>query len=54
MLYSGSLRANLDPVNEYSDVEIWQALERSHMKHFVEELPSGLEYDCGEGGQNLR
>ena len=28
MLFSGSLRYNLDPFDEYSDEEVWDALEQ--------------------------
>ncbi len=45
---------NLDPFDKYSDEQIWQALELSHLKDFVSSLPAGLNYECGEGGQNLR
>ena len=45
---------NLDPFDKYSDEQIWQALELSHLKDFVSSLPAGLSYECGEGGQNLR
>ena len=54
MLFSGSLRFNLDPFDQYSDEHIWQALERAHLKAFVEELHGRLQYECGEEGQNLR
>lgn len=53
VLFSGSLRMNLDPMDEHTDNEIWQALEHAHMKEFVQCLPQKLEYNCGEGGQNL-
>ena len=54
MLFSGSLRFNLDPFDQYSDEHIWQALEKAHLKAFVEELHGRLQYECGEEGQNLR
>ena len=54
VLFSGSLRMNLDPMDEHTDNEIWKALEHAHMKEFVQCLPQKLEYNCGEGGQNLR
>ena len=28
MLFSGTLRYNLDPFDEYSDEEVWDALEQ--------------------------
>ncbi|XP_055860701.1 multidrug resistance-associated protein 1-like isoform X2 [Biomphalaria glabrata] len=53
ILFSGTLRMNLDPFNEFSDDDIWTALERSHLKVFVSQLPDQLMYPCGEEGQNL-
>ena len=45
---------NLDPVEEYTDEDIWHALELAHLKNFVSTSSEGLEYECGEGGNNLR
>lgn len=37
-----------------TDGEIWQALERSHLKSFVEnDFPGGLTGQVDEGGKNL-
>ena len=54
VIFSGSLRRNLDPLNIYTDGEIWTSLENAHLKQFVSELSEGLEYECGEGGESLR
>uniref|UniRef100_A0A3Q2QHM4 Multidrug resistance-associated protein 1 n=1 Tax=Fundulus heteroclitus TaxID=8078 RepID=A0A3Q2QHM4_FUNHE len=53
VLFSGSLRMNLDPFDSYSDEEIWRALEFSHLKNFVSGLPDKLSHECSEGGENL-
>ncbi|MCI4375884.1 hypothetical protein PGIGA_G00114740 [Pangasianodon gigas] len=53
VLFSGSLRMNLDPFDAYSDEEVWSALELAHLKHFVSGLPDKLNYECSEGGENL-
>ena len=45
---------NLDPLGHHGDDDLWHALEHCHLKHFVSELPAQLDYECGEGGQNLR
>ena len=53
VLFSGSLRMNIDPFNAYSDDAIWQALEHSHLKAFVKGLSDGLDHKITEGGENL-
>lgn len=54
MLFSGTLRMNLDPFNLYEDEKIWSALEHSHLKGFVSGLNAGLQHEVSEGGENLR
>ncbi|XP_077285788.1 multidrug resistance-associated protein 1-like [Arctopsyche grandis] len=53
VLFSGSLRFNLDPFGSYSDDELWNALEHAHLKAFVENLTTKLEHTIDEGGANL-
>ncbi|RUS76188.1 hypothetical protein EGW08_016032 [Elysia chlorotica] len=53
VLFSGSLRMNLDPFDTYDDPTLWRALEHAHLKAFVQGTQTGLQYQCGEGGQNL-
>ena len=54
VLFTGTLRFNLDPVGEYSEKEIWNALELSHLKvHINKNLPLGLESEVAEGGYNF-
>ncbi|XP_037352386.1 ATP-binding cassette sub-family C member 2 [Talpa occidentalis] len=53
ILFSGSLRMNLDPFNHYSDEEIWKALELAHLKSFVSGLKLGLSHEVTEAGDNL-
>ncbi|CAL1537561.1 unnamed protein product [Lymnaea stagnalis] len=53
VIFSGTLRMNLDPGEMYTEDQIWEALEHAHLKEFVQNLPSRLDYECGEGGQNL-
>ena len=54
VLFSGTLRMNLDPFDEYSDSQLWTALDRAHLRHAVDNLPGRLAYQCGEEGGNLR
>jgi len=54
VLFSGSLRSNLDPFNQYADSALWTALDHAHLRPFVESLMAGLDHECGEGGTNFR
>ncbi|NXT85057.1 MRP6 protein, partial [Zapornia atra] len=53
VLFAGSLRMNLDPSNRCSDADIWAALELTHLKDFVADLPDQLEYQCSDRGESL-
>ncbi|BFZ17594.1 hypothetical protein BsWGS_20633 [Bradybaena similaris] len=53
VLFSGSVRFNLDPFEIHSDEALWVALKNAHLSDFVREMPGQLEYMCEEGGQNL-
>lgn len=54
VLFTGTLRMNLDPFDQYTDEEVWQALELAHLKAYVQELPERLQHVVSEGGENLR
>ena len=54
MLFSGTLRLNLDPFDKYTDEELWKVLEVSHLNRFVSGLNGGLQRIIAEGGENLR
>ncbi|KFB46633.1 hypothetical protein ZHAS_00014538 [Anopheles sinensis] len=53
VLFSGTLRINLDPFNAHSDDDIWKALEHAHLKAFVKGLTAGINHEVTEGGENL-
>ena len=40
---SGSVRFNLDPFNEHNDADIWEALERAHLKDVIRRNALGLD-----------
>ena len=54
VLFSGSIRFNLDPFDQYPDDKLWGALEISHLKDFVNTLNGSLEEPVAEGGSNFR
>ncbi|XP_060795614.1 ATP-binding cassette sub-family C member 3 isoform X2 [Neoarius graeffei] len=53
VLFSGTLRMNLDPFEKYSDDDLWNALKLSHLHKFVSNQPAQLDLECSEGGENL-
>ncbi|XP_053965136.1 probable multidrug resistance-associated protein lethal(2)03659 [Anastrepha ludens] len=53
VLFSGTMRYNLDPFDEYSDAKLWEALEEVKLKGVVSDLPSGLQSKISEGGTNF-
>ncbi|XP_045858979.1 multidrug resistance-associated protein 1-like isoform X1 [Meles meles] len=53
VLFSGTLQMNLDPLDKYSDSELWEVLELCHLKDFVQSLPKKLLHEISEGGENL-
>ena len=53
ILFTGSLRINLDPFQEYSDQELWEALEEASLKNMVEKLPKQLSEEIKECGANF-
>ncbi|KAH9492759.1 Multidrug resistance-associated protein 4 [Bulinus truncatus] len=53
ILFSQTLRWNLDPLEEYSDERLWHALEQVQLKRKVEQLPGMLDADIQENGANL-
>jgi ABC-type multidrug transport system fused ATPase/permease subunit len=53
VLFSGSLRLNLDPFNKCNTYSIWKSLEPAHLRSYVSALPGGLDHMVSEGGDNL-
>ncbi|KAM7536815.1 hypothetical protein Aperf_G00000088560 [Anoplocephala perfoliata] len=54
VLFSGTLRFNLDPSNSYTDEAIWKALAVSNLRSFVGDAScEGLNMPIAEGGGNL-
>ncbi|GMT04851.1 hypothetical protein PENTCL1PPCAC_27025, partial [Pristionchus entomophagus] len=53
VLFVGSIRKNLDPFDEYSDEDLWAALELVELKGVVADMGCGLEAPVQEGGANV-
>lgn len=53
VLFSGTMRHNLDPFDEYPDSVLWKALEEVELKEAVMELTAGLNSKISEGGSNF-
>lgn len=49
VLFSGTMRKNLDPFDEYSDDALWKALGDVELKEAMDDLPSGLNSLMSEG-----
>lgn len=50
MLFSGTVRSNLDPYGRHSDAELWDALGHVALKDVVAALPEGLSARVAENG----
>lgn len=53
VLFSGTLRKNLDPFDEYNDDVLWKALEDVELREVVVDLANGLNSKMSEGGSNF-
>ncbi|XP_061370037.1 ABC transporter C family member 2-like isoform X2 [Gastrolobium bilobum] len=53
VLFSGTVRFNLDPFNEHNDPDLWEALERAHLKDVIRRNSLGLDAEVSEAGENF-
>ncbi len=53
VLFSNSIRFNLDPFGERSDEELWKSLDQVELKSMVSAMPSGLDSKVMDGGSNF-
>ncbi|KAM7238060.1 hypothetical protein CapIbe_011018 [Capra ibex] len=53
VLFTGRVRNNLDPFNEHTDEELWNALEEVQLKDTFEHLPGKMNTELAESGLNL-
>ncbi|XP_077989328.1 uncharacterized protein LOC144443659 [Glandiceps talaboti] len=53
VLFTGSIRYNLNPGGHSNDAELWQALDIAQLKSLVQEIPSQLDAEICEGRDNF-
>ncbi|ELR50615.1 hypothetical protein M91_17801 [Bos mutus] len=53
VLFTGTMRKNLDPFNDHTDVELWNVLEEVQLKDTIESLPDKMNTELAESGLNL-
>ncbi|KAF1787006.1 P-loop containing nucleoside triphosphate hydrolase [Phytophthora cactorum] len=53
VLFKGTLRAYMDPFDEFTDADIWNALEKVDMKTQVSTLEGQLSYELSANGENF-
>ncbi|XP_024407272.2 ATP-binding cassette sub-family C member 11 [Desmodus rotundus] len=53
VLFSGTVRLNLDPFNNYTDEQIWGALEKTSLSKTIVKLPQRLQAEVLENGRNF-
>ena len=53
VVFTGSVRYNLDPFDQHSNDEIWNAVRVTHLNNAISSLPGQLEHVLTESGNNL-
>jgi len=53
VVFSNTVRYNLDPFKRSTDEEIWSTLNKVQMDEVIAALPEGLEEQVAEGGENF-
>jgi ABC-type multidrug transport system fused ATPase/permease subunit len=53
VLFSGTLRSNLDPWGRFDDATLWNALEMAQLKSVAASLRGGLDARMQEAGDNI-
>ena len=53
VMFSNTVRYNLDPFEEKSEYELWDALKKVQLAEAIAVLPGGLDEQVAEGGENF-
>uniref|UniRef100_A0A2N9EGG4 ABC-type xenobiotic transporter n=1 Tax=Fagus sylvatica TaxID=28930 RepID=A0A2N9EGG4_FAGSY len=51
-MFEGTIRSNLDPLDEYTDEQIWEALDKCQLGDKVREKEGKLDSSVSENGEN--
>lgn len=53
VLFTGTMRSNLDPLGEYKDHQLWNSLRAVQLEQVVKELDGGLDSKVMDNGSNF-
>lgn len=53
VMFSNTVRYNLDPFMEKSEYELWDALKKVQLAEAIAVMPGGLDEQVAEGGENF-
>ena len=53
LVFTGTLRRNLDPFSEHEDASLWRVLKNVHLAEAVNDLKEGLSTELSEGEANI-
>jgi ATP-binding cassette subfamily C (CFTR/MRP) protein 1 len=53
VMFSNTVRYNLDPFAIATDDELWEVLQKVHLGEVITLLPKGLDEEVAEGGENF-
>ena len=53
VLFTGTIRSNLDPFNDFQEERLWEVLRTTDLEGFVRSQAMGLDREVTEGGTNL-
>lgn len=53
VMFSNTVRYNLDPFAKTTDEELWAVLKKVRLSDAIAELPKGLDEEVAEGGENF-
>lgn len=53
VLFTGTVRENLDPFYESEDHQIWEVLDKVHLKEHIQSMVGLLQAEVVENGENF-